>query len=335
LYGYPTPIDGAPRRRRAAIFGVVLVFVGALLLCVLGWSLRGVLPVRQRAPANPPDARWTVAGTLATPRDDFGSAVAAGKIYVFGGMIGERGNRLDTGEIYDPATGRWSPGPTLTGARSSFRAAALGDTIYLVGGSSNERPTIDLVEAFDTTTSRWRTLAPLPLPRFGHGLVALDGRIWAIGGYSGGQGVADVQVYDPATDRWAVGPPLPTPRYNLATVVADGKIWALGGWVGDGPSTRVEVFDPRQGGWSAAPDLTVPMSNFGAAVVADRIHVMHHDAHLGFASAGGRRWLAEEAMPTSRHGQAVVAVGETLYAIGGCYRDPQYDLDVTEALVPR
>jgi hypothetical protein len=45
-------------------------------------------------------------------------------------------------------------------------------------------------------------------------------------------------------------------------------------------------------------------------------------------------WLAGEPMPTTRHGEGVATVGDRLYAFGGCYEDPQYDLDVNEVLAP-
>ncbi len=315
-------------------WAVALALLIPLAFMAVGWATRDIVPKPPPRPGRLPETHWAKGGNFETPRDDFGVAVVDGRIYVFGGMTGERGNKLDSVEVYDPATGRWSPGPRMTVGRSSHRAAAIGRTVYLVGGATEEDPLLDLVESIDLDTGRWTTRAPLPSPRFGHALVELGGRIYSIGGYvGGGQASGAVDVYDPLADRWTPGPPLPTPRYNLAAEVLDGKIYALGGWVDDGPSRVVEVYDPATNSWSAGPQLRDPVSNFGAAVLAGRIHVLYHTVHQVFDPAVNR-WLAGEPMPTTRHGQGVAAVGDRLYAFGGCYEDPQYDLDVNEVLTP-
>lgn len=320
---------------RAGCIGALLTLLIPLAMLVIGWSLRGLpnLPLPQTRPGKLPAAYWDTRAALETPRDDFGMAVVDGRVWVMGGMTGERGNRLDSTEIYDPATDRWSSGPALTAGRSSFRAAVLGSTIYVFGGASAERFGIDTVEALDTLTGKWRQLDPLPTPLFGHAVVELGGKIYVIGGYNGGKGVGTVYTYEPTTNAWRQAASLPTPRYNLAAVTLGGKIYALGGWVNDAPSTVVEVYDPATDRWTSGPSLLAPMSNFGAAALDGRIYAMLHKVHLVF-DARANKWIAADPMPTTRHGQGVAAVGDTLYAIGGCYEEPQYDLDKVEAYVP-
>ncbi|MGN6562878.1 MAG: Kelch repeat-containing protein [Thermomicrobiales bacterium] len=326
-----------PRRRisRNSQIGLAMILFIPLALMAIGWAMRGLpnLPRPKEKPGTLPDYHWTTEASLATARDDFGIATVGGKVYVFGGMTGDRGNKLDSTEVYDPATNHWSSGPALAVGRSSFRAAAIGDTIYLAGGATSEKSGINLVEAFDTTTSQFRQLAPLPTPRFGNGLVALNGKLYAVGGYSNGAATGSVEVYDPAANSWSAAAPLPTPRYNLAAVVLNDKIYALGGWVNDGPSTAVEVYDPATNAWSAGTPMKVPMSNFGATVLDGRIYTLLHQVQQIYDPSVDK-WLGSDPMPTTRHGEGVVAVGENLYAIGGCYEDPQYDLDTVEAFVP-
>ncbi len=318
---------------RPANVGLLLIFLFPLALLILGWSLRGQLPAPKPRPGRLPEMHWSAATAIDTPRDDFGLAVVDGRIWVLGGMTGERGNKLDTIEIYDPATGGWSYGPTMPSGRSSFRSVALGGTIYSFGGSSSGDSTIALAEALDTATGRWRELAPMPTARFGHAIVETGGLIYTIGGHDGRRGVDVVEVYDPATDRWLNAAPLPTARYNLQAAVLDGKIYTLGGWLNDGQSPIVEIYDPATSSWSAGPPMNEAMSNFGAAVYDGRIHALHHTDHQVF-DPGVNRWLAGDPMPTTRHGQGVIAAGGGLYAIGGCYEDPQYDLTTNEVLQP-
>ncbi|MFN8512268.1 MAG: kelch repeat-containing protein [Chloroflexia bacterium] len=332
----PAPVSTDTRRwwRTPKTIGILLIFLFPLLLMAVGWSLRDWdnLPLPQVRPSKLPEAHWEAKRGVTMPRDDFGIATVNGKIWVLGGMTGERGNRLDTIEIYDPATDMWSSGPQMTSGRSSFRAVAIGTTIYVFGGASLETFGIDTAEALDTTTGTWRTLAPLPTGRFGHAVVELNGLIYVIGGYSGGKGIGTVNTYNPATNTWGEVASLPNPRYNLAAVVDDGKIYALGGWLNDAPSTIMEIFDPASGTWSIGPAMPKAMSNFGATVLDGRIYALHHQDHESYYPRTNR-WLNATEMPTTRHGQGVATIGEAFYAIGGCYEDPQYDLNTVEAYV--
>ena len=79
---------------------------------------------------------------------------------------------------------------------------------------------------------------------------ALDGKIYAFGGYvpgvSGHPGVATVEVYEPAADTWTTAPDMPTGRFGLRTCVVDGRIYVMGGmdkWVGSAYRT-ILAYDP-------------------------------------------------------------------------------------------
>ncbi len=331
-----SPYANDPRRwwRSRTTIGVLLIFVLPLLLMALGWSLRGLpnLPTPQTRPGKLPVAHWENKATLDTPRDDFGIATVDGHIWVLGGMFGERGSRLDTTEIYDPVADSWTYGPKLTTGRSSFRAVAIDKTIYVFGGSSLGTATVDTAETLDTVTGQWRTLPALPTARFGHAMVELNGLIYVIGGYNSGTGIGAVNTFNPTTNAWQTVAPLPTPRYNLAAVALDGKIYAFGGWVNDAPSTVVEIFDPASGTWSVGPPLLTPMSNFGATVLDGRIYALHHGDNQ-VLDPRVDHWIAGTEMPTTRHGQGVATIDDAFYAIGGCYEEPQYDLNTVEAYV--
>lgn len=318
---------------RPGSIGLLLVFLFPLALLVIGWSLRGQLPAPKPRPGRLPETHWAPAASIDIPRDDFGMAIVDGRLWVLGGMTGERGNKLDSIEIYDPATDVWSKGPAMPVGRSSHRSVAIGQTIYSFGGSASDDATLPLAEALDAATGGWRQLAPMPTARFGHAVVEVGGRVYTVGGHDGRAGTGVVEVYDPASDAWSSAAPLPTARYNLQAVVLGGKIYTLGGWHNDAPSATVEVYDPATNSWAAGPAMGAAMSNFGATVSDGRIHALHHADHQVF-DPSANRWIAGRAMPTTRHGQGVIALGENVYAIGGCYEDPQYDLTTNEVLKP-
>ena len=61
----------------------------------------------------------------------------------------------------------------------------------------------------------------MPLPRWAPGVVAIDGEIYALGGYRGAGDSDDVQHFDPKTNKWRVLDSIPLPAgRNLHSVAA-------------------------------------------------------------------------------------------------------------------
>src|SRR5262245_44765618 len=75
----------------------------------------------------------------------------------------------------------------------------------------------------------WTAKASMPTGR--HYLAAatgLGGRVYAIGGATGGASLTTVEAYDSATGTWAARASMPTARYRLgAATGTDGKVYAI------------------------------------------------------------------------------------------------------------
>ena len=59
-------------------------------------------------------------------------------------------------------------------------------------------------------------------------VVALDGKIYVIGGFQGTEVTGEVQVFDTATETWSAGEPLPVALHHANATVLDGVIYVLG-----------------------------------------------------------------------------------------------------------
>ena len=304
-----------------------LVLATVFLLAAACARLR---PVGDRAAGG----RWERRAGLATPRDDFAIATSGSRLVVMGGMNGERGDPLETSEVFDVAAGTWTRGPRLPAAVSSTRAASLSGRIVLAGGTGRDA---DAAETWVLPVggNSWERAAPLQAARFGHGLAALGGRIYAAGGLHHGEVLASVEAYDPARDAWTSVAPLLPARFNLALVALRGRLYALGGSGLDRrPGQWVDAYDPERDRWEPASPLPRAFSNFGAAALDDRrIHALLHRDHA-VLDVPSQRWSIARTMPTSRHGQGVAALGGLLYAVGGCSEDPQRDLPSVEVFFP-
>lgn len=129
---------------------------------------------------DPQRNTWESAEPLPAGRDRLAAVVQGGKIWVLGGRGGSTLYNESNVYVYNPAKRNWDDAPDLPVRRSSFAALSDGK-VYVFGG---EAPTnvISSVEAFNTDTTRWEILQPMPHPRFGAAYAEVGGRLFIIGG---------------------------------------------------------------------------------------------------------------------------------------------------------
>jgi N-acetylneuraminic acid mutarotase len=232
--------------------------------------------------------------------------------------------------------------PIAGGPRQEHAAAALAGEVYVVGGIRPDPVsgfvTVPDVEVYDPRRDTWRTAAPLPVAMNHPNLAAAGGKLYVLGGLSGGaswQALRDSFVYDPATDRWTSLPPMPagTERGSAAVGVRGGTIYLAGGMRTLTPTPgglqdtvdQVHAYDVRGRRWHALPSLPQARDHVGGAVVGgifyvlggrDRGQVNVRDTVYAF-DPRTRRWTERAPMPTARGGIATAVVGDRIYTFGG------------------
>ena len=98
-------------------------------------------------------------------------------------------------------------------------------------------------------------MAPIATARAAHAMAVLDGKLYAVGGYSNNGGVlSSVERYDPATNAWEAVAPMALARFGAGVAALEGKLYAVGGRVEeddevDRPADTVERFDPATNAW--------------------------------------------------------------------------------------
>jgi N-acetylneuraminic acid mutarotase len=86
---------------------------------------------------------WTKVSDIPNARGGFGSAVANGHIYTFGGEY--PWTCLEAVERYDPQTDRWELLGALPEARHGIIAAAIGNRIHLISGGRRPRVSVSAI----------------------------------------------------------------------------------------------------------------------------------------------------------------------------------------------
>lgn len=127
-------------------------------------------------------------------------------------------------------------------------------------------PTLAQTNAIEDS---WNSKAPMHQARSGLGVIAVDNKIYAIGGaLSGFKNVAGTnEQYDPATDTWVYKASMPTPRAYFAIAAYQNKIYCFGGVTGERLvdeksgfytaiySNAFEVYDTVTDTWTTKPPM--------------------------------------------------------------------------------
>lgn len=309
------------RRIRLALR--ILAYVLGGLIVVIAVAL---VVLRVTNPAPREAARWLSVAEMPQARGEVASAIVGTRFVVAGGLYGI-GRTSDAVHVYDVGRNEWTRTRSLPSPRHHAAAAGLGDNVYLSGGApgaTDWTPTDNLWRA--RPGFPWRSMEPMPEGRQGHAMVAVEGKLFVVGGV----GATDrTLIYDPAEDGWTAGAPLPFGRDHLRAVVWRGEIWAIGGRSG-GTTDRVDVYDPRADAWRPGPALPQPMSAMAVGVLEDGLHVVGGedprfvvggviDAHYVLGEEAEWRRASRPILPV--HGAGFAVHQGRLIVAGGASRE--------------
>lgn len=240
------------------------------------------------------------------------AATAAAAWYLQAARVGE-------------AQAPWIDMEPMPTARSEMAAAQLDGIFYVPGGLGAAGRTLDVFEAFDPSTGKWRSLATLPAAVHHAGAAAAHGKVYVAGGYrdvSFRTDNAAVWAYEPAVGEWSRVADMPFPRAAHALVGLDGLIYAVGGV---GPeSQELWVYEPQADSWNRglAP-LPTPREHLTAVAQGDRIYAIggrsrgRNIAVVEEYDPAADAWQRLPEMPTPRSGLSAAVVGGVIHVGGG------------------
>src|SRR5215207_11180400 len=216
--------------------------------------------------------------------------------------------------------GRWVERAALPLPRSEMAwATEHAVRMHVVGGYGEQRVDRPYHHVYDPGANAWLTAAALSRGANHVGVAVLDGKLYAIGGFTEQNRTPDNNcfVFDPAADAWRAIAPLPEPTGAIGCVAFDGKLHAIGG--GDASPARRSVdmhlvYDPATDKWDKRAPFPTARDHTGVVAVDGRIHLIggrvdtfYTNSHLHHAyDPQSDKWEMRAPFPTGRSGHGAV-----------------------------
>ncbi|XP_063440466.1 actin-binding protein IPP-like [Mytilus trossulus] len=219
--------------------------------------------------------KWTEGPSMSVPRSGFGLCACDGKIYAFGGWVGSVLG--DNVEVYDQNIGSWITDSVIPHPKFACGVVEMDGMIYIVGGTETESSTeMFTCDGFNPVTKEWTEPQNMNVRRSDLALVALDGYIYAVGGYNEhDRELNTVERYSPEENTWTMISPMSERRTAPSAVGLNGQLYVIGGSkrLVDNPYTApvtlesVECYDPLTDLWTELPPLPIGRSEAAAVVL--------------------------------------------------------------------
>ena len=297
----------------------------------LGWMSRSTAPVASGLAF----ACLACGAATASPQDDptRSSHAAAGDSLDAAPMSGTEGSSTET------AVGQESEGPSAgdVPVRTDDLPAVVEPSAELAPASCLGEPGCP-----------WSVRANMPDAMRGQGTVALDGRIYVVGGESVQDNrrsspevwpaptswspalYSTVYVYDPVSDSWSDRARLPLGLYVLTAHALGGQVVVFGGYGQQGFDANVQVYDPASDTWQLQAPMPTPRYIFTSEVVDGKVYVVGgHGPVPGEQTTDWRYmsdveifdpvqgWSIGSASPEPLAGAASCAIAGRVFVFGG------------------
>ncbi len=206
-------------------------------------------------------------------------------------------------------------------------AVAINDIIYSFGGDAS--PAIQYfsgLEAYNTQSGTWTSKSPMSFGRQSLGGIAVNGKIYAIGGHNINS-VPYNEEYNPATNTWVTKTSMPTARSHFGIAVLGDTIYTIGGNASGTITGLVESYNVATDQWTTRASLSEGRYVSVTAAINGKIYLIGGLPASNTSKADGKifeynpasgSWLQKtsELTPTT-FSSATYAIGGKIYVIGG------------------
>ncbi len=219
--------------------------------------------------AATPTLHERVTGQLPAALQDPSTAVAAGKVFLLGGLTAAD---TSTDQIVVATPTGAHVGGHLPSPRHDTAAATLSGTVFLFGGGNATQ--IDEIVRINPHTGATAIVGHLPAPSSDSSATAIGNTAYIVGGYTGTRWLDTIIAWRPGHAAKVVGHLPAALRYAAVTAVG-GKVIVAGGSLEDGSaSATVLAFDPATARITRIGNLPAPTTHAAAAALGSTAYVI-------------------------------------------------------------
>lgn len=273
ISGCSTVPGASALKLKTGRYGPAAVTDGKLIYVIGGSGPDGMLGDIEAI--DPWSGRVEVITTNLIPRRYHSAVLRGNLIYIAGGESGPEVQPVI--EVFNLKTRTSRVETEMPTPRRFAQAVAVGNNLYVIGGQDanqiskkSERRT-GIVEVYDLGRGKWSSAPPMPTPRECT-LAAGGGKIFAIGGYSGGEtGLRTFETYDVKARKWSRNADLPFPLSSSSALLAEDFIFTFGEF---SRLNRVARYSLKDGTWT---EIEIPYrkSRHNACVrIGDQVYVI-------------------------------------------------------------
>uniref|UniRef100_A0A8C6UEU9 Kelch-like family, member 42 n=1 Tax=Neogobius melanostomus TaxID=47308 RepID=A0A8C6UEU9_9GOBI len=180
---------------------------------------------------------------------------------------------------YGEVEQRWKPlannlPPDMINVRG-YGSAVLDNYLFIVGGYRMTSQEISGVHCYNPCRNEWNQVAPLNQKRSNFKLLAVQGKLYAVGG----QCLSTVECYCPEQDWWTGVSSMPDPLAEFSACECHGMIYVMGGYTSRDRNTNVLRYCPSSDTWTVFRSCSAHVRKQQMLSVEDTIYLVGGYTH--------------------------------------------------------
>nr|XP_057922993.1 kelch-like protein 42 isoform X2 [Doryrhamphus excisus] len=156
-----------------------------------------------------------------------------------------------------------------------YGSAVLDNYLFIVGGYRTTSQEISAVHCYNPCRNEWNQAAPLNQKRSNFKLLAVQGKLYAVGGHC----LGTVECYSPENDFWTCVSSMPDPLAEFSACECQGMIYVMGGYTARERNTNLLRYCPTSDTWTAFRPCSVHIRKQQMLSVEDTIYLVGGYTH--------------------------------------------------------
>ncbi|KAK6314767.1 kelch-like protein 42 [Coregonus clupeaformis] len=187
-----------------------------------------------------------------------------------------------------------------------YGSAVLDNYLFIVGGYRMTSQEISAAHCYNPCRNEWNQVAPLNQKRSNFKLLAVRGKLYAVGGQCQGT----VECYSPEQDWWTCVSSLPDPLAEFSACECQGMIYVMGGYTARDRNTSVLRYCPSSDSWTVFRSCSAHVRKQQMLSVEDTIYLVGGYTHELEPGPGRRASQTEDMLTVQSYN---VTTGEWLH----------------------